>query len=312
MKVTKFTACAAALLAAAVVITALGGCGKDKNTDATTVGEITESEPETTETAGVTDVQTSVPESEQSAETQTAAASETAAASQNAEKTTSVKESTTVQEQNTAAGSNTSGADKNSATPAKTEFDIIVSDVFYITGKTIDEAGTVAPLEIAKTADSLYMLSDFDGTEMGALINGDTAYMICPDKKAYLEITASLRKTMGIDDSEMFDTASCSFSDLVSLANAEKTEQNVGFQGATCTAYSFTREKSRSVFYMNGSKLVGFLTENLDGTEPVITVVSSITADVPADRKAPSSEYKGYKGVIGAVRFMAAVGLDSD
>ena len=63
---------------------------------------------------------------------------------------------------------------------------------------------------------------------------------------------------------------------------------------------------------MNGSKLVGFVSANPDGSDPVTTVVSKITSNVPADKIEPSSSYKGYKGVIGAVRFMAAVGIEQD
>lgn len=311
MKIAKFTACAAVLLTAAIVLTTASGCGKDKNGDETTAAETTAAD-EITETTTADDVfdettaadaETALPQDETTANEQTTGAD------------TPKKENTTVNEQETTAASNAADnvdVKDTPAVPANSEFNIITGDRFYITGKSIDSKGTVTPLEIAKTDKSLYMLSDFDGIEMGALINGETAYMICPEKKAYLEITSSLRKTMGIDDSQMFDVSSYSFSDLGSLSNAQGTEQNRDFQGVNCTAYTFTRETSQTVFFMNGSKLVGFVSANPDGSDPVTTVVSKITSNVPADKIEPSSSYKGYKGVIGAVRFMAAVGIEQD
>lgn len=312
MKITKITACIAVLLTAAVALTTASGCGKDKNGGETTAAETTATADENAETTADAD-------SDETAATDTETVSPTddaTAGEQTTGENTTKKENSTVNEQEITTAANTAANNTDvkdtPAIPSNSEFNIIAGDKFYITGKSIDSDGTVTPLEIAKTAKSLYMLSDFDGIEMGALINGETAYMICPEKKAYLEITSSLRKTMGIDDSQMFDVSSYSFSDLGTLANAQNIEQNRDFQGVSCTAYTFTRETSKTVFFMNGDKLAGFVSANLDGSDPVTTVISKITADVPADKIEPSSSYKGYKGVIGAVRFMAAVGIEQD
>ncbi len=313
MKLTKVTACAAALLTAAVAVTTSAGCGKDKPADETTVEQTTvEQAAETTESFETT---TAAADSETvpSAETEVATATnDVTAAEQSTAESTTAKENETVKEQEkTTAAENVENTSSDSVNEnsAGNEFNIVITDNFYMTGESIDSSGAVTPLEIAKTSKSLYMLSDFDGIAMGALINGETAYMICPEKKIYLEITATLSKTMGLDDSDMFDVSSYSFSDIGSLSNAKSTEQNVDFQGVKCTAYTFDRETSQSVFYMNGNKLVGFVTANLDGSDPVTTVVSSVSAEVPADRIEPPADYKSYKGVIGAVRFMAALGI---
>lgn len=309
MKYSKFTVCAAVLLAAVATVSMLGGCGKDQKENETTTVETVETTSENGETPTSDNAETSAGATEN--ETAVTSSDGTSSVTSVSEETTK-KESETVseQEKTTAANSNTVTDGSTQATPANSEFNIIIGKAFYITGKSIDSDGTVTPLEIAKTDKSLYMLSDFDGIEMGALINGETAYMICPEKKAYLEITASLRKTMGIDDAGMFDISSYSFSDLGGLDKADNVEQGYDFQGASCTAYTFNREKSKTVFCMNGDRLLGFITANSDGTEPVTTVVTKISADVPADRIEPSSEYKGYKGVVGAIRFMAAVGIE--
>ena len=311
MKLTKITACAAALLTAAVAVTTSAGCGKDNPADETTVEQTAETTVESFETTTANAGSETVPSAETDVATTTNDAD--AAEQSTAESTTEKENETVTEKEKTTAAENAENTSSDSVTENsagnENEFNIVITDNFYMTGESIDADGTVTPLEIAKTSKSLYMLSDFDGIAMGALINGETAYMICPEKKIYLEITAALSKTMGLDDSDMFDVSSYSFADIGSLSNAKSTEQDVDFQGVKCTAYTFDRETSQSVFYMNGNKLVGFVTANLDGSDPVTTVVSSVAADVPADRIEPPAEYKSYKGVIGAVRFMAALGI---
>lgn len=294
MKTLKITAF---ITAAALMLTALAfmsGCKNDKEKETTTEivseDETTASEENETTTAEVT---TEAP------------ADETTTSAEPATEQTTEKEKETVNE-----NEHTSTSVPRDNIPEKSDFNILIGSAFLITGKSIDDKGVQTPLEIARTDKSLYMLSDFEGTEMGALINGDNAYMISHQKKVYLEITPTLRKTMDLDDSMMMSVSDYTFSDLESLKKAEQINNAADFYGTLCTSYKFTRETSITTVYMKGTKLIGFTSTNLDGTEPVSTIVSTISASVPPEKISPPSDYKGYKGIVGVLKFMSALGLE--
>lgn len=303
MKISKLTALIAVLTASSLMLIASSGCGKKNNTDETTTDFSSE---ETTEAPS--DGQTNVEGESTTADNAdtTGATEQTTEPGSETEQTTK-KENSTVNEDKTVSNETKNNAQTVSI-PDKSEFDILKSAKFQIKGTSIDAKGESTPLEIARTDESLYMVSDFDGIEMGALISNGTAYMICPEKKVYLEISDSLKKTMNLDDSQFTDMSSYSFSDLKKLKEADEITQNASFRGASCTSYKFTRENSIITVFMNGTKLLGFTTTNLDGSDATTTVITSITADVPSAKITPPSDYKSYKGVLGAIKFMSAIG----
>ena len=306
-KMKKFRSASfiAAVLAAAIMIVSASGCSKGKNNDETTTENAGYTEDAAQETTGEenTEADTSAAEEESTAEAESTTA--------NTPEQKTEQESSRMSEETTKATSETVKPDPATKAPdavsSKSEFDMLVSDSFYITGKTVDEKGASEPLEMAKTKDTLYFLSDLDGVTMGAIMTDKTAYMVCDEKKAYLEISLSTLKTFGIDSS-MTDVSSYSFSDLKSLANAVSVKENCEFYGSVGTEYTFKREKSVFYAYMKGTKLLGFTTTNTDGTEPKTTVISTITGTVPSNKTTPPSDYKKYKGMVGAIGFMSAIG----
>ena len=207
---------------------------------------------------------------------------------------------------------NTNSNTNTNTTTGKTDFDIITSGTFDLSGSVKDTDGSVTPLEIARTPSSVYMLSSIDGVSMGALIADEKTYMICPSKKCYLEITSSMLKLMDMDMDELVDASQYSFSDLGKLSDAVSTTTET-FNGTSCTAYKFNKSDTSIItFYMNGTKLLGFTSANSDGSSPATVTVTSITSTVASEKQAPSSDYKAYKGIVGAARFATAVGISDE
>ncbi len=187
--------------------------------------------------------------------------------------------------------------------PAQSEYDYLKSGVFHMKGKMIDKTGTAAPMEIAITPDSIYMLSDFDGTPMGMLIADETVYMVYPEKKAYLEFSDSLMSMAGLDINELANPDTMDFGNYGSLSDADSmTEED--YNGRKCSVYHFTVENGQSHVYLDGTKLVRLETMDKNGKLVTAMEIESITGTVPADKSNPPSSYKAYKGMTGMFGFM--------
>ena len=173
---------------------------------------------------------------------------------------------------------------------AKNDYDVFRSGTFYIKGSMRDSEG-VNPLEMAITPDSIYMLTKFENVDMGILVSGKNTYLIYPAGKAYLELSSTVMKLMGLDTDELISSDDLGFADMEDLSKAERTSQAT-LNGKNCTVYEFTKEDGLvSKVYMSGTTLVG-LESVENGTVVTATYIDSITANVPADKKAPSSAYE--------------------
>ena len=193
-------------------------------------------------------------------------------------------------EDTTAAGNENEPA---SSVPAgSTEYDILRSGNFYLTG-TMTESGSELPLEMAITPNSMYMLSNFEGAMLGMLISDGSVYMVYPEKNAYLEVSKTMQKTMGISTDDLISTDSINFAKFGPLSDADSTREET-VNGQKCTVYVFNDSDGSTCFYMNGSKLVRFASLNADGTVASSSDIDKITADVPAEKINPASKYKKY------------------
>lgn len=192
----------------------------------------------------------------------------------------------------------------NVQVPASNEYDILRSGSFYMKGSLIDQTGVAAPMEIAITPSSVYMLSDFSGATMGLLISNDVLYMIYEDKQAYLELSDSIMNMAGLNMDEFDVTDTLDFSSYGSLSDANKvTEEN--YNGRTCQVYHFSRADSGETrIYMDNSKLVRIATYTSSGKFASSNEVEYITGTVPADKSAPPANYKHHKGITGMFSFM--------
>lgn len=187
--------------------------------------------------------------------------------------------------------------------PASSEYDILKSGSFHMVGSMVDQTGMDAPMEIAITPNSIYMLSDFSGVPMGMLIKDESVYMIYPDKSAYLELSDSLMSMAGLDIDELVSSDSINFGSYGDLATADKVTEVV-HDGRTCQVYHFTLDSGESRVYMDGTKLVRLASYDTNGKFITSTDIDSISSTVPADKSAPPSNYKAYKGMTGMFSFM--------
>ena len=187
--------------------------------------------------------------------------------------------------------------------PASSEYDILKNGTFYMTGSMTDKTGASTPMEIAITPDSIYMLSDFSGVPMGMLIKNEKLYMIYPGKKAYLELSDSIMSMAGLDMDELTNSESINFGSYGDLSSADYVTE-ADYNGKKCQVYHFNVESGESRVYMDGTKLVSLASYDTNGKFLTSTNITSITGNVPADKSAPSSSYKAYKGVTGMFSFM--------
>ncbi len=187
--------------------------------------------------------------------------------------------------------------------PASSEYDLLKSGSFHMIGTMVDKTGVNAPMEIAITPDSIYMLSDFSGVPMGMLIKNEKVFMIYPDKKAYLELSDSLMSMAGLDIAELANSESVNFASYGNLSEADSVTE-VTLDGRICQVYHFNVDSGETRVYMDGTKLVRLCSYDTNGKFITSTDITSITSTVPSDKSAPPSSYKAYKGMTGMFSFM--------
>ena len=225
----------------------------------------------------------------------------------NQENITSAVEST-VAENTTGAATEATTAPSNekpiqNTAPASSEYDILKGGSFHMVGTMVDKTGVNAPMEVAITPNSIYMLSDFSGVPMGMLIKNDTVYMIYPDKKAYLELSDSLMSMAGLDISELTSSDTINFGSYGNLSEANSVTE-VTHNGIVCQVYHFKVDSGESRVYMDGTRLVRLASYDSNGKFLTATDISTITSTVPAEKSAPPASFKAYKGVTGMFSFM--------
>ncbi len=206
-------------------------------------------------------------------------------------------------ENNTQVNEEQPSSDTGVSAPASSEYDILKSGNFYMTGSMIDSSGTKAPMEIAITDGSIYMLSDFSGTPMGMLIKDKCVYMVYPEKKAYLELSDSIMNMAGLDIDELLDSDTINFASYGNLGEAASVTQEA-CNGRNCTVYHFNVSTGESRVYMDGTELVRLASYDGSGKFLTSTDIDAISGTVPADKSAPPASYKAYKGVTGMFSFM--------
>ncbi len=193
--------------------------------------------------------------------------------------------------------------DSNGA-PVSPEYDILKSGSLRIKGTMVDKTGVDTPMEIAVTPESIYMLSDFGGIDMGMLIKGKKVYMICPDKKAYLEMSEAIMNMAGMDISDLTASDAIDFSIYGDLSEADSVTE-VTHNGRVCQVYRFKLASEESRVYLDGTKLVRLASYDNNGKFLAAIDITEISGNIPAGMISPPSDYKAYKGVTGMLSFMS-------
>ena len=195
-------------------------------------------------------------------------------------------------------------APEQNEAPASPEYDILRSGTFYMKGSMVDSTGVNSPMEIAITPDSIYMLSDFGGVDMGMLIKGKKLYMVYPEKKAYLEMSESIMNMAGLDISELTTSDALDFSTYGDLSDADSVTE-VTHNGRVCQVYHFKLASEESRVYLDGTKLVRLASYDNNGKFLAATDITEISGNVPADMAGPPAGFKAYKGMTGMLSFMS-------
>ncbi len=192
--------------------------------------------------------------------------------------------------------------------PQSSEYDILKSGSFYMTGSMVDSSGMSSPMEVAVTPNSVYMLADFEGEAMGMLVSDDCVYMIYPAKKAYLELSDSIMSMAGLDVNELISTDQINFGSYGELSEADSVTEEA-YNGKVCQVYHFFgAEGGESRVFMNGTEIVRIASYDKNGKFLTSTDIENITGNVPADKSAPPKSYKAYKGITGMMSFMTLLG----
>lgn len=192
--------------------------------------------------------------------------------------------------------------------PDHNDYEIMQSGEFSLKCGMTDSAGVYSEADIYITADSVYMVSDFSGVEIGMLVKDGVYYMIYDDEAAVLQLSESVLLMAGlspddlIDDSYIDFTAYPDFTDLELL----KTEE---YKGQQCTVYSVSTEVEYTEIYMCGDTMVKMTGYTPDGTFLCDIEVFEVSPEVPAEKTEVPSEYKLYKGIGGMFKFMSVLGL---
>lgn len=182
------------------------------------------------------------------------------------------------------------------------EYDVLRSGVFYCVGSMKDSEGN-NPMEIAITANSIYMATKMENVDMSLLQKDGKIYMIYPAGKIYLEVNSAIQKLVGLDADEMLNAESLGFSEMQPLSAADSVADGE-LNGTACKIYTFNKTSgARTVVYMNGNRLLAF--ENIDSSgSRATTYITSITGNVPADKCSTPADYEK----VNLLKFMTAMG----
>ncbi len=182
------------------------------------------------------------------------------------------------------------------------EYEILRSGNFYIEGEMSAEGAAYEKMAMAHYGDSSYMYSEFNGTGLGMLMDGDELYFIYPEKKAALHLSDVVLTMIGLSPEE-YSSENIDFSSMPEFGKLKK-ERTETFRNISCTVYSYPENGGFSEVYMNGTKLIRYLYRDADGRIISDMIVNSLSASVPAEYRSIPSDYKLYKGITGFVSFM--------
>lgn len=299
----------AVIFAALLVVSVFSGCNKQENDEITTDAEgSSASEAETSADgsnvngeAGASDNGTEEGSAEASSGEQLTQSEDTSDVTETSSQKSDAADSS---EATTASSDSASSQGSVSGAATNGEYDIVRSGNFYIKGYMVEGTGQKSPLEMAVTANSVYMLSEFsEGVDIGILVADGKMYMIYPNGNSYLEMSDAVMGMIGFDVEDIMGSKAVDFTSFRPLSEAYSVIDET-FNGISCKVYSVKASDGEVKVYMSGERLIRFASYSSDGRFLSATEVDSISGTVPADRSAPPEGYKRYKGITGMFSFM--------
>lgn len=187
---------------------------------------------------------------------------------------------------------------------SQNDYEIMQSGEFSLKCGMTDSAGVYSEADIYITADSVYMVSDFSGVEIGMLVKDEVYYMIYDDEAAVLQLSESVLLMAGLSPDDLIDNSYIDFTEYPDFTDLEllKTEE---YKGQQCTVYSVSTEAEYTEIYMCGDTMVRMIGCTPDGTFLCDIEVFEVSPEVPAEKTEVPSEYKLYKGIGGMFKFMS-------
>lgn len=192
----------------------------------------------------------------------------------------------------------------------KSEYDIYRSGHFYAKGVATDGDGMVTPLELAVTDNTVFMISQIDGVNIGILVAGKKSYMIYEDKKKYCELSSVLMNAADLNPDEMIATARESYAELQPLEKAVRLAEGY-VNGMNCKTYHFRNDEHElTTVSISGNKLVQVSKYDSNGRLSTTIDFTSVSADIPQSKTEPPKDYKKTGMISFLMELSNAMGVD--
>ncbi len=179
---------------------------------------------------------------------------------------------------------------------------------YYLKG-ILEQDGESKDTELAITKDkTIYMVSDIDGDEVGMLRDADaTVYLVNPDAKAYLELSPTLLKVLGMDTDELDKTVNVAVSSS-GFTYPHSVEKSVyRDQEFVVATYIFDNGKIEK-FFLDESGQIQYIESYSDvNTLSNVMIVEILTADVPPEYAGVADSYQVYSGLSGMLSFVSSL-----
>ena len=145
--------------------------------------------------------------------------------------------------------------------PAETMFEISNSDVvssfieilnsgaFEMDGYITTE-GEKMPLSFACCGTNVRMGTEIEGIALDFAIIDDVTYLISDNSKSYIELTDTIKNSLGFDDETI------SFDGFGTISNDATTHSEATYNGKAVDCYTATSAEGDIKFYVDGESLV--------------------------------------------------------
>ncbi|MBO5064749.1 MAG: hypothetical protein J6D06_01375 [Clostridia bacterium] len=155
---------------------------------------------------------------------------------------------------------------------------VLASTQYMYTGRIVKD-GVVKPIKVARSGSKMAVFTDFEGKQLGVIVNENAVLMLSVDEKTYVEFTKEMMKeNMSEDELAIFDGNAL---DNVKVLKETTTEKADGVE-YTVRVY----EDGQKDYYI-GKTIIK--TAATDGST---LYFDSVSAVVPSSVFAPPSGYK--------------------
>lgn len=184
------------------------------------------------------------------------------------------------------------------------QYDMIRSGVYEYMGERLDiSTGKYEYFELAKTTDTVHLLTSFENVEIAVFIKDNTVYTVSHEKKMYLVTPDEVFSAIGTDKNELLSKTDMTDVDYPALNEAYSVKDSF-VEDFQCKLYLINTENGVLEVAMCGKKLIRIREFDTDGKLAAATKFYSVSMVVPSYKKAIPSDYKKYEGKLQAITFV--------